>query len=92
MPAEHFVPRLAKDLRASPRVEATALQAIAAMGPAVPEPQWRDLAAAALLFGARQAGESWDAAHVARSVGAKEAQVAKHLDAIATTLRKAGRI
>lgn len=91
MPAEHFVPRFANTLHASPRVQANALKALAMAAPKIPETEWRELAAAALIVGADWAGEDWNEADVARQVGVKEQTVAKHYEQLAASLKKMGR-
>lgn len=88
MPAEHFVPRFAKDLQASPRVQANALKALALTNEKTPETEWRTIAAAALMIGADWAGEEWNEAQVAKATGVPEKSVAKHYADLAEKLRK----
>lgn len=87
MPAEHFVPRFAKDLHASSRVQANALKALAVAAPPAPEGEWRELAAAALMMGAKWEGQVWNEKEVAKATGVAERQVAKHYAKLAETLR-----
>ena len=89
MPAEHFVPRFAKDLHASSRVQANALKALAMAAPAAPESEWRELAAAALMVGAKWEGEELDGKDVAEAIGVPERNVARHYAQLAQTLRRA---
>lgn len=89
MPAEHFVPRFAKDLNASPRVQANALKALALAAPTAPEGEWKGIAAAALIVGAKWEGQQFSEGEVAKAVGVPERMVAEHYRKLAQTLRKA---
>ncbi|HET6403183.1 MAG TPA: hypothetical protein VFH78_00935 [Candidatus Thermoplasmatota archaeon] len=89
MPAEHFVPRFAKEISASPRVQANALKALALANPTAPEEEWRGVAAAALIVGAQWEGQKLAKDEVARAAGVPEAMVAQHYQKLADTLRKA---
>ena len=91
MPAEHFVPRFAKDLQASPRVQANALKALALAAPTAPETEWRGIAAAAIIMGAQWEGQKLANDEVAKAVGVPEKMVAAHYQKLAETLRKAVR-
>lgn len=89
MPAEHFVPRFAKELSASPRVQANALKALALANPMAPETEWKGIAAAALIMGAKWEGQQLAEGEVAKAIGVPETMVAQHYQKLADTLRKA---
>lgn len=89
MPAQHFVPRFATAIQASPRVQANALRALA-LAPEEHSPtEWAPRAAAALLLGASWEGVDANGAAVARATGVTEEAVAKHYATLAAALKKA---
>jgi len=89
MPAEHFVPRFAQELQASSRVQANALKALALANPTAPENEWKELAAAALIVGAKWEGQQWEQGEVAKTMGINERKVGQHYQMLADTLKKA---
>lgn len=91
MPSQHFVPRFAQALHASPRVQANALTALALSPDEVIEAEWGARAAAALLIGAAWTGEKWTNEQVAQATGVPEKVVAKHYEKMAAALKNAPR-
>jgi transcription initiation factor TFIIIB Brf1 subunit/transcription initiation factor TFIIB len=86
MPAQHLVPAFAEALQLSPRAQANALRALALDAEEAKEKDWNGKAAAALLLGARWAGERCDEGELARQARVPEATVAKQLEAMAQRL------
>lgn len=87
MPAQHFVPKFATAVHASPRTQANALKALALAGNDPAEPEWKSRAAAALLLGAQWAGEKHTEADIARATGVPEQAVAKQYAIMAERLK-----
>lgn len=88
MPAQHLVPAFAHALQLSSRAQANALRALALDGEDAKEKDWNGKAAAALLLGARWAGERCDEEELARQARVPEATMAKQLEAMARRLKQ----
>lgn len=87
MPAQHFVPKLANAINASPRTQANALETLAISGIEPVEADWRPHAAAALLIGAQLAGEKHSQIQVANAAGVPEEAVAKQFAILAQRMK-----
>ena len=91
MPSQHFVPRFAQALHASPRVQANALTALALSPDEAIEAEWGARAAAALLIASGWEGQNWSRSDVAKATGVPEQAVAKQYEKMAATLKNARR-
>lgn len=88
MPAQHLVPSFATALNVSSRAQANALKALAFASEETPQAEWGPRAAAALILGAKWAGETLDPAEAARATHLPEEKVAKHYQAMAEQLKR----